>query len=58
MEQARVTLANRPDPDKIMQALIECYQAGIERKTGKRYKATIERNTREEERDPARKLRA
>ena len=37
-----ITIAAPPDADRIRRALVDCYRAGMERKTGKRYKAITE----------------
>ena len=37
-----ITIAAPPNADRIRRALIDCYRAGMERKTGKRFKAIAE----------------
>ena len=53
-----ITIAAPPDADRIRQALVDCYRAGMERKTGKRYKAITEDSDGGEQAEAVPRLRA
>lgn len=53
-----ITIATPPNADRIRQALVDCYRAGMERKTGKRYKAITEDNDGGEQAEAVPRLRA